>query len=90
MGNSLIGLKLRMTNTYMCFSQKDFTFVQHFEFLKIEPLTTVSDSEQFFICDKQGESQNPHTVIKISHNGRRTILYTNVFSYLTRVYETGF
>ena len=36
MGNSLIGLKLRMTNTYMCFSQKDFTFVQHFEFLKIE------------------------------------------------------
>lgn len=52
LGNCLVGIKLKMTNAYMCFSQKDFTFVKHLEFLKIQPLTAVREGEQFFICDK--------------------------------------
>ena len=36
LGNELIGLKLKMTNAYMIFSQRDFTFTDELQpYLKI-------------------------------------------------------
>lgn len=43
LGNELIGLKLKMTNAYMIFSQRDFTFTDELQpYLKIQPLTNVN------------------------------------------------